>query len=246
MGKRLLDRQASLLDYLTSGDAIFADAGRAPLPRPLRGVDPRLLRLEARFSHDKRMEKVMAMFPRTFELLGDRQEAIVRQFVRTCPPVDISRISNARQFHDFVVWRWQRETPDPPYLKDVAACEFACARVRLAREELDEATERAQGAERGPALRRRREVDLVRCSHDIRAIFEGDAQGADPPRRDTALAVVLPPDDDEPRVCEVHPAISDLLESLGDWTDPAALGLTAEHDPLIRDLAEHHLIEVRR
>ncbi len=246
MAKRLLDRQASLLDFLTSGDAIFADAGDPPLPPALTGVDPRLLRLEARFSYEKRMEKVMAIFPRTFELLGDRQQAIVRQFVRTCPPSDISRLANARQFHDFVAWRWRRETPDPPYLQDIAACEFACAQVRLMREEADEPAGPAQEADPIPALRRRPETVLLRCSHDIRAIFESDAQGASPPRRDTPLAVVLPPNDDEPRVCEVHPLIFDLLESLGDWTDPAALGLTAEHEPLIRDLAENHLIEVRR
>lgn len=245
MAKRLLDRQASLLEYLTSGEAIFADAGDAPPPPPLRGIDPRLLRLEARFSYEKRMEKVMAIFPRTFELLGDRQDATVRQFVRTCPPCDISRMSNARQFHDFLTWRWRRETPAPPYLRDIADCEFACAQVRLMREELGEATKRAQAAEPSPALRRRREAILLRCSHDIRAIFEQGAPAAEPPLRDTPLAVVLPPDDNEPRVCEVHPVIFELLESLGEWTDPAALGLTAEHEPLIRDLAGSHLIEVR-
>jgi hypothetical protein len=88
MAERLLDRQISLLDYLTSGAAIFGDKRRAALVG--------LLRLEARFSYEKRMEKIVAVFPNTFELLGADQAAIVREFVRTCPPMDIGHLINAR------------------------------------------------------------------------------------------------------------------------------------------------------
>src|SRR5262245_24087786 len=54
MAKRLLDRQISLLDYLTSGAAIFGDKRRAALDPALQGLDVGLLRLEARFSYEKR------------------------------------------------------------------------------------------------------------------------------------------------------------------------------------------------
>jgi hypothetical protein len=75
-------------------------------------MDPRLLCLEARFSHEKRMAKIVTVFPKTFRLLGaDRaaivREAIVREFVAACPPTDITRIENARQFHDFLCARWR-------------------------------------------------------------------------------------------------------------------------------------------
>jgi hypothetical protein len=246
MAKRLLDRQASLLDYLTSGDAIFAGTADVSLPQALRGVDSRLLRLEARFSYEKRMEKIIAIFPRTFELLGDCRNEIVQQFVRTCPPFDITRLSNARQFHDFVAWRWRGRPPDPPCLTDVAACEFACAQVRLMRDEIGETAARADRCEPLPGLRRRRDAVLLWCSYDIREIFEQGLQGASPPRRDTPLAVAMPEGEDDPRVLEVLPLVFELLESLDDWTDPATLGLTAEHEPLVQELAEHGLIEVRR
>ena len=85
--KRLLQRQVSLLRYLTSGGAIFGDGG--PLDPDLRGVDGTLLRMEARFSHEKRMEKIAAVFPRTFDLLGSEREALIREFVDACPPADI-------------------------------------------------------------------------------------------------------------------------------------------------------------
>ncbi len=144
MPKRLLERQVSLLDYLTSSGAIFGDKHDTPLDPALQGIDRALLRMEARFSHEKRMEKIAAVFPRTFKLLGTGRERIVREFVDACPPVDISRLENARQFHEFLRRRWRHTPPMPPYLCDVAACELACARARGATEgrapEADEST----------------------------------------------------------------------------------------------------------
>ena len=49
LAKRLLDRQVSLLDYLTSGDAIFGDETDGARDRGARWASTRgLLRLEAR------------------------------------------------------------------------------------------------------------------------------------------------------------------------------------------------------
>jgi hypothetical protein len=134
MAKRLLDRQVSLLHYLTSSGAIFGDQRNVQLDPALRGIDRALLRIEARFSHDKRMEKIVAVFPRTFALLGAGRETLVRDFVDACPPADISRLENARAFHAFLCGRWRHEPPTPPYLCDVAACELACASARGAAE----------------------------------------------------------------------------------------------------------------
>src|SRR5712691_10218497 len=66
MPARLLQRQISLLEYLTSADAIFGEGADAPPVPDLQGFDPAPLRLEACFSHEKRMEKIIAAFPRTF------------------------------------------------------------------------------------------------------------------------------------------------------------------------------------
>jgi hypothetical protein len=121
MSSRLLDRQVNLLEYLTSSGAVFGDNADASCNPALQGIDRGLLRLEACFSHEKRMEKIIAVFSRTFQLLGADHAVIVREFVDVCPPVDISRLENARQFYNFLCTRWRHEPPQPPYLGDVAA-----------------------------------------------------------------------------------------------------------------------------
>src|SRR4051794_37897459 len=96
MTRRLLDRQVRLLEYLTSGEAIFRDNRKGTIDPALQGIDRGMLDIEARFSHEKRMEKIAAVFPVTFDLLGAGLDGIVRNFVEACPPSDISRIENAR------------------------------------------------------------------------------------------------------------------------------------------------------
>jgi hypothetical protein len=245
MAKRLLDRQISLLDYLTSGAAIFGDKRRAALDPALQGLDVGLLRIEARFSYEKRMEKIVGVFPNTFELLGHDQTAIVREFVRTCPPVDIGHLTNARQFHDFLSARWRRRRPKPPYLPDVASCEIACATVGAAAEtDLQETGNGRQRAPRG-AIRRRLGIALLRCRYDVRPIFEGRSAGAVPDKRDTALAVAIAPGGVRPQVFELPAAIFDLIAALDDWSDPAALRGIPGAAELVDELARHGLLEVR-
>jgi hypothetical protein len=125
---RLLDRQADLLAYLTSSAAIFGDRD-APAYAGIAGIDRVALRLEARFSHQKRMEKIAAVFPRTLRLLGSRLDPIVREFVQVSPPSEIGRLANARQFHLFLTDHCGHAQSGPKYLLDVAACELACAEV---------------------------------------------------------------------------------------------------------------------
>jgi hypothetical protein len=240
MAKRLLDRQASLIEHLTSGATIFGDR-RAPIDPALRQMPRGPLRLEARFSFDKRMEKITAAFPRTFRLLGDDRDDLVRRFADACPPADITRIANVRQFHAFLAARWRRKRPKIPHLPDVARCELACAEVRAHTDEHagDTVIRRLRPHRR---IRRAPGAVLLRCRFDIRAIFEDDAGAASPARRDTRLVVNMPHDADNPRVFELAPEICDLLSALDDWIDPAALG--KEFEPLVRDLAKHALIEV--
>jgi hypothetical protein len=244
MANRLLDRQVSLLQYLTSGSAIFGDAGDRSLDRPLRGMDQDMLRLEARFSYRKRMEKIAAAFPRTFALLGEHEGPVVREFVERCPPVDISRLVNARQFHDFLAERWRRVPPRPPYLPDVAACELACAQVRadLGERSLAEVPRTAEPQRHD--IRRSPGVVLLRCNWDVRPIFEGDAADRTPAKRDSRVVVAMPAGAEQPLVSELPPAIFDLLATLDEWTDPAELGAIAQLDAIIAELAEHGLLEV--
>jgi hypothetical protein len=240
---QLLDRQVRLLEYLTSGSAIFGGDGEAPIGHPLHGIDGRLLRLEAQFSHQKRMEKIKSVFPITFRLLDHDCATMVGEFARAFPPAGVARIENAQQFYDFLCLRWQEAPPVPPYLNDVAACEFAIARVRSGI-----AASRAEPVGGKPprrgGIRRHPEVALFRCGYDIRPIFEDASKGAAPARRDTPLAIALPPDAEHPRIFEISALVFQALEMLDDWTDRSELGTASEVGELIDELARHGLVEV--
>jgi hypothetical protein len=244
MGKvRLLDRQVSLLEYLTSGAAIFGRDRDISLDPSLEGLDRGLLHLEARFSYEKRMDKIVGTFPRTFEILGDNRASVLHEFVEACPPVDISRLVNARQFHDFLVARWRCDPPDPPYLRDVAACELACATARVRGEERGSAANGARLAS-GRAVRRCPHLVLLRCAYDIRPIFEESSIRAAPIARETLLAIAMRPDADHPHVFEVLPVVFDLLSALDDWIEPTVLGATPALEELLGGLVQHGLLEV--
>ena len=212
MAKPLLERQVSLVEHMTSGAAIFGGAGgSAP---DLEGIDQALLRVEARFSYAKRMEKITAVLPKTFELLGSSRDMHVRAFVESYPPTTLSRIENACQFHRFLVSCWKRAAPDPPYICDVAAFEVACAKVDADPEH--HLSNRTTVADRGHSgdVRRCPNVILLRCSYDVRPIFELGSGKAAPVKRDTPLVVAMPVGADGPQVFEVVPAIFDLLAAL--------------------------------
>jgi hypothetical protein len=247
---RLLDRQTRLLAHLTSGAAIFGDGVPAPLDPCLRGIDRGLLGLEARFSFEKRMEKIVAIFPKTFALLGSGEGSIVREFAETCLPVNNTRLANARQFYDFLCARWRRHASEPEYLPDVAACELACATVRAAREAEGEGEGKSKSKSKtndglARSIRRHPEAVLLHCAYDVRSIFEPQSVEAAPVKRETPLGVATRPGAYEPQIFELHPLIFDLLGAIGEWTDPvAAFGATPDVETLIRDLAGHGLLQV--
>jgi hypothetical protein len=62
--------------------------------------------------------------------------------------------------------------------------------------------------------------------------------------RDTPLAIAMPPDAAHPKVFELLPLVYDVLAVPDDWTDRSALDATPEVGELVRDLAEHGLVEV--
>jgi hypothetical protein len=245
MPDRLLDRQVRLLEHLTGGAGIFgadrnASTGRAPL-----GIHGGLLHLEARLSHEKRMQKIEWVLTRTLDLLGSNRAPIIRDFVEACPPASISWLENARQFHDFLAARWLSEKPEPPFLPDVASYELAYATVRAG--ESDKATGLGCAAEAPPgAIRRHPGAVLLRCAYDIRPILEGRASEGGPPRRETRLALAMLPRTDEPLVSELSSDLFELLEMLDQFADPAIFQDTPRLDKLIADLAAHGLVEVRR
>jgi hypothetical protein len=130
-------------------------------------------------------------------------------------------------------------------LRDVAACELACAEVRIDIEEREPEAVTGEGHAPGRRIRRRPSIVLLRCSHDIRSIFEDGAEGSHPAERDTPIVVAMPPGADRPQVFELAPAIFDLLAALDAWVDPTELGAPPELEQVINELTEHGLLEVR-
>ena len=246
MTRRLLDRQSSLIRYLTSSAAIFNDAEPQPFDPALLGIDRRLLGIEARFSFEKRMEKIAAVFPLTFDLLGAHREMLVREFVEACPPFNIGRLENARQFLDFLTARWRREPPAPPHLPDVAACELAFAAARVTVEDrLPDEKNHPAGAQQ-PQVRRSRAVVLLRSTHDIRPLFEHASDAGPPIARDVPLAIVAQASADHPKILEIAPEVFDLLASLDKWVDQAVFDEWEDAGKLITDLATAGLVEICR
>lgn len=244
MAIRLLERQVRLLEYLTSSAAIFGDERVASFDQALQGIDRGLLRLEASFSHEKRMEKIIAVFPKTFAIAGDTQSAIVRLFIETCPPIGSTRLENASQFYDFLRTRWQREAREPPHLPDVAACELAFAKVALHVQDRGLVPGNREHAPSG-SIRRHPGAFLLHCAYDIRPVFEAGSREAAPTKHDTLLAIALPPDAEHPRVFELFPPVFNVLAGIDGWTDRFLLGSAPELDELICDLVKRGLIEVR-
>jgi hypothetical protein len=248
MTARLLDRQAELLAYLTSAPAIFADRDARGVPE---GIDRGVLDLEARFSHQKRMEKIAAVFPRTLQLLESDLDRIVRGFVETCPPLEIGRLANARQFHDFLTSHPHLPGGAPPYMRDLATCELAAAEVRsYTRSGVGAAKNGGIGAGvsfHGRSIRRHPAMRLLRCGYDLRIMFEaggGEQRVEAPLKHDTHLAFVLAPESGRLNVLELQPILFEVLLALEDWTEPATLGIPPALAGVVPELAASGLIEV--
>jgi hypothetical protein len=240
----LLDRQVRLLDYLTSAAAIFSDDGDAPVDWPVRRSDRDFLRLQARLSHDKRVGKIRAVLPRTFTLLGDFREVIVREFTNAQPPTDAGFIENARQFCDFIWRRREYEPLKPPYLGEVAACELGLAEAMAFAEDRRHAPQ-TDKPDPGNSIRRRSGVVLLRCAYDVRSIFTKAATETGPTERDTRLVIIMQGGAEQPEILEVGAAIFDLLSIIDDWCQFSTLDRASDFAALIDDLEKRGLIDVQ-
>jgi hypothetical protein len=240
MADRLLERQARLVEHLTSSANIFGARRGISNDPALHGLDLALLHLEARFSHEKRMQKIEWVLTRTLALLGRKRDGMVRDFAEACPPTSISWLENARQLHDFLKARWRCEAPVPTHLPDIAAYEIAYATVRAGERRSPNRMEEPPSG----ALRRHPGAVLLRCAHDIRPLLGGRVGDIAPARRETTLAVTMPPGTDEPQVSELSRDLFELVEMLDHFVDPAIFQDTPHIEMLIQNLAAAGLVEV--
>jgi hypothetical protein len=220
----LLRRQTALLGYLTGGAAMSNATESHSLPPPLRGITPALLALEARFSHEKRIEKIAGILPRTFDRLGAARTELLQSFADICPPSTIGRLENARQFCEFLSARERRNNVRFAYLPELAALELALETLRFAREGGDQADSGGPPPPRGAdkkRIRRAQSVVLLQCEHDVRPIVEMDSQAL-PARKETRLIVTKPAGSAEPVVFDVPAPVFAFLATLDQWTEQPA------------------------
>jgi hypothetical protein len=240
MSNSLLERQANLLEYLTSGGAIF---GEGDLSADSLGFNRGLLHLEAKYSQQKRMGKIEAVLATTLDLLETSREEIVRAFVEACPPASIGRLDNARRFHAFLLARWRERGPQPPCLPDIAAFEIAHAAIQ-GKEDMP-----AQAARVAPpgSIRCHRAVALLRCAYDIMPLLErrgGDATASHP--QETLIAIAMPERATVPSVYALPRELFALLELLDEFTDPQVFTDIPDANSIIGQLAVGGLLEVSR
>jgi hypothetical protein len=241
MSRSLSERQAGLIEYLTSGGAIF---GEGNISGARFGLNCGLLHVEAKHSHQKRMGKIEAVLARTLDLLGTSRAATVRAFAQACPPTSIGWLDNSRQFHAFLIARWREQAPEPPYLPDIAAFEIAHAAVQAEHE-----TRAKDGAKSG-AIRRPPAVQLLRSAYDITPMLEGSFPSGSTSlptavRRDTYLALAMPEGTERPVVHALSRELFTLVELLDDFADPEIFKDLPEMESVIESLAKDGLIEVR-
>ncbi len=239
MSSRLLDQQTELLEHLTSAAAIFGAEPGEPVPPAPEGIDPGLLHIEARMSHEKRTGKIAALLPKTFALLGERRDAILRAFAAACFPASIGRLANARQFQEFLAVLAAHAVLEPAYLLDIARCECAIAELYA---EVPEAVATLDAAPR-PMVRRSAGVGIVRCAYDVRSVLADEA--AVPVRRDTPLVIAKSPQSGVAAMARLPPAVFEVMVALERWTALDELARSEEALCLVRDLAAAGLLEVR-
>ena len=146
------------------------------------------------------------------------------------------------QFLDFLDDRWRSEPPEPPFLPDIARLELALAGARIH----GGAVPDLPAGDPAPSVRRHAAVSLLRCGHDVRPLFDDSTDDAEPAPREVFLVVGLSPNDEEPQVLEVAPALFDLLQALDDWTPVADFVAAAGDDaaPLLDEFVARGLLHV--
>jgi hypothetical protein len=249
--RSLLEQQTQLLKFLTGSAGIFGrDDGAYTDPTQAK-FDRGRLRLEAKFSFEKRFSKISGVLPLTFRCLGDIPEDWLMDFVDTYPPSSATRYDNARQFCDYLSDRWAAHPPEPPHIPDLAAYEIAYATVlafdRAGHIASRSSTRTEANSEGGRLMRRHPAARIVRCDFDIRdIILRLKTNSVLPARHPVAMVITLAPEGGAPAVFHMPTDVVELLTSLDDWTD-VNIRMRQEEPGLLEHLGEfveNHLLEI--
>jgi len=210
----LSKRQETLVTYLTSRE-VFDRSGKGLLEHPeLTGLDPVRLRLMAQMSRGKRVEKIRAVLPRTFEFLRPSIHDLVEEFAATVVPTSLRRIDNAREFRDFLENRVREDGDVPAWIVDLANYEIGFAEAVF--EDPPPLGEPNSDIER---IRPRPGVKFLRLAHDVRPLVVAEI-GEEAPEPETALTVlaIVPQEaGGTPRVFQLPERLYGALTESDDW-----------------------------
>ena len=199
---------------------------QAPIDPALQGIDRGMLHLEARFSHEKRMEKIAGGFSRDASICWAPawtascadSSTPARRWISAGSRTRASSTISCRRAGD-------ASHPRRAYLPDVAACELACAHVRVA-PQMHRRHRRQQPVDTAA----RRHSPQARCRAAAlpptisgRSSRTAAGHGARSKRETTAGRHFASSNGDQPQIFELAPAIFDLLTALERWVDIASL-----------------------
>lgn len=242
---RLLHRQSEIIDYLLSPRAFDGKEELHEIPAALAGLDAQRLRVLGLFSLGKRQEKVSSLLPRTWSYVRRQGLYSFRDFANRYPQRDATYFANASQYFDYLQEIWQRNVPDPPWLRDIARYEIEYAAARTGGMELEEST-LATPSQQG-CIRRHRQARLSRYEYDIRPLLAGPDEGQIPVMRDVRLAFLAERSAQPVRIFELASHIFDAIEKLDSWSSldqfkPVSVNDTGK---FLKQLQSLGLIEVR-
>jgi hypothetical protein len=245
-GARLLDRQQALIDYLRNPAAFLDHEFDPGQDIFLRGLDRERLRLVGTVALAKRIGKIEAVLPKTVSYLRTENTTSFHEFASEHPPSSSRRYDNAQQFYRYLRDRWTTHPPVPPFLRDLAACEWMLAQVRHegSSELFVSRCERHFPDENIWEIRRAKAVKRLECNYDVRSLLEPAPESVRVPERQVFL--VFTPDSSPigARVFEVAREVYELLESLDDWCSIHDLGLESETRSVIHSLIARGILEV--
>ena len=220
--RRLIDRQIGLLRHLTGEAFMFgtSDLAAAALDPDLQGMDIARLRLEAEFSHSKRIGRIRETFARTASMYGSRFTGVLREFAVACPPRTYERYPDARDFFDWFEKRCTDDPLVPVWTVDVARIEIALARARTFRpsEMEEEALARSPNDASSAWYRTHPCVVLTHCRYDVGPLFAPERSDEGIVRRDLTLATLASRRRRPPEIMEILPQAFALLERSFAWS----------------------------
>jgi len=218
--KELFELQSALVTCLTDPAALSEFKSGAAAWKKLSFVDPGLMDFLSSLYVGKRIDKLTRIFPLTLEYLAPEMDELIPEFVKRHPPINADSYTAGCQFYHFLRRRWLTQSPDPPFLPDLAYCELA----RVGVEKAPQAGGPAVLTDGYPvgaaiAIRRRRGVRLHVCEYNVQPLFAPEGYQGEPIAHEVMCVVLSRPlASYAGKIYFMDQALFGLLRNLNSWT----------------------------